>query len=61
MRGLAADLLRFKQFLFYIELDGSLSTSPRVLPELVKRFRVITPFIEFLNMPLGMRTTAQGK
>ena len=57
----AADLLRFKQFLFYIELDGSLATSPRVLPELVKRFRLITPFIEFLNMPLGMRTTAQGK
>jgi uncharacterized protein (DUF2461 family) len=49
----AADLLRYKQWLVYVLLDPSLASTPRLLPELAKRFRVMTPFIEFLNRPLA--------
>jgi uncharacterized protein (TIGR02453 family) len=47
----AADLLRYKQFLLYIELDPALATSPQLESELVKRFRALTPFLDFLNAP----------
>jgi uncharacterized protein (TIGR02453 family) len=49
----AADLLRYKQLLFYVLLEGSLATSPRLLGEIEQRFRVLMPFIEFLNAPLA--------
>jgi uncharacterized protein (TIGR02453 family) len=48
----AADLLRFKQFLLYVELPPALATSPRLYPEIVDRFRAMTPFLRFLNSPL---------
>jgi len=56
-RGFAADhpaqgLLRLKQFLLYRVLDGSLAATPRLAPELLKRFRAMTPFVNFLNEPL---------
>ncbi|MGH9719168.1 MAG: DUF2461 domain-containing protein [Bryobacteraceae bacterium] len=49
----AADLLRYKQFLFYVELDAKLVTTPKVHGEVLKRFRAMTPFIEFLNEPFA--------
>jgi uncharacterized protein (TIGR02453 family) len=48
----AADLLRHKQWLFYVILDPKLATSPKLQDELVKRLRAITPFVDFLNKPL---------
>lgn len=48
----AADLLRYKQFLFYVVLDPSLATTRSLETELLKRFRAMAPFIEFLNAPL---------
>ena len=48
----AADLVRYKQLLFYVELDPELAISKEVLPEVVRRFRAITPFLRFLNSPL---------
>ncbi len=48
----AADLLRYKQWLVYVLLEPALATSAKLLPELVKRFRVMMPFVEFLNEPL---------
>lgn len=48
----AADLLRRKQLLLLVTLDPALAASPKLLPELVKRFRAMAPFIEFLNAPL---------
>jgi uncharacterized protein (DUF2461 family) len=48
----AANLVRSKQWLFDITLDGGLAAGPQLLPELVKRFRAMTPFVEFLNRPL---------
>lgn len=48
----AEDLIRMKQWLYWVELDAKLATTPRLLPELVKRFRAAAPVIEMLNAPL---------
>jgi len=57
----AEDLLRMKQWLYWVELDVKLATTPRLLPELVKRFRAAAPVIEMLNAPLARapRPTSQ--
>jgi uncharacterized protein (TIGR02453 family) len=51
----AADLLRYKQWLVYVLLDPLLATTPKLLPEVVKRFQSMIPFVEFLNAPLNVR------
>jgi uncharacterized protein (TIGR02453 family) len=48
----AADLLRYKQFLLYIELPSDPATTPQLYDEIVQRFRAMTPFLAFLNAPL---------
>ena len=48
----AEDLLRGKGWGFDTTLVSSLVTTPKLVPELVKRFRVMTPFLEFMNQPL---------
>jgi uncharacterized protein (TIGR02453 family) len=48
----AADLVRYKQWLFYVMLDPTLATTPKLMPEIRKRFEAMMPFIEFLNGPL---------
>ena len=48
----AADLVRYKQWLFYVLLDPGMVTTPKLLPEIAKRFKAMTPFIDFLNRPL---------
>lgn len=51
----AEDLLRYKQFLLYIERPPDLATSPEILGEIRKHFRAMAPFMEFLNAPLAAR------
>ena len=48
----AADLLRFKQYLLFTTLDPAVVTTPKLFPELEKRFRALAPFLDFLNAPL---------
>jgi uncharacterized protein (TIGR02453 family) len=48
----AADLVRYKQWLFWVMLDPGLATTPKTFDEVLTRFRAVTPFIEFLNAPL---------
>ena len=56
----AADLLRFKQYLLFTTLDAAIVTTPKLFVELEKRFRALTPFLEFLNAPLvGKRRLLQ--
>lgn len=45
----AADLLRYKYYIFYKELPPTLATSPKLYKEIVDRFRVMTPFLQFLT------------
>jgi uncharacterized protein (TIGR02453 family) len=54
----AADLLRYKQFLLYIELEPDLATTQDLYPEVVRHFRAITPFLEYLNAPLTRKRPA---
>ena len=47
----AADLLRFKQFLLFVALEPSIATTPKLFTEVLKRFRAMAAFIDFLNAP----------
>ncbi len=51
----AESLLRRKQWYFEAILDVRLVTSPRMLPELVKQFEIMAPFVEFMNQPLAQK------
>lgn len=55
----AGDLLRARHWVLYDteRMDPMLITTPKLLPELVKRFQTMTPFVEFLNRPLTLRRT----
>jgi len=57
----AADLLRFKQYLLFASLDAALVTTPKLFGEIEKRFRAMTPFIEFLNAPLVAQAKRQQR
>lgn len=45
----AADLLRYKYYILFKELPPSLVTSPKLYKAIVDRFRVMTPFLQFLT------------
>jgi uncharacterized protein (TIGR02453 family) len=49
----AADWLRYKRFILYIELEPEIATTPALFREIVTRFKAMRPFIEFLNAPLA--------
>lgn len=51
----AADLLRFKQYLLYVELPPDLAPTPALYGEVLKHFHTMAPFVEFLNAPLAGR------
>jgi uncharacterized protein (TIGR02453 family) len=48
----AADLLRYKQWLFYVTLPPAMATTPKLLGEIVSRLRAAAPATDFLNTPL---------
>ena len=48
----AADLLRYKQWLLYVELDPGIAATPKLFTEVNQRFKAMAPWIEFLNRPL---------
>jgi uncharacterized protein (TIGR02453 family) len=55
----AADLLRFKQFLYYVELPPEVALTPALYDEILKRFRAMAKFTDFLNQALaGQRKKA---
>jgi uncharacterized protein (TIGR02453 family) len=56
----AAELLKMKQWLYYTVLDVSLATSPKLLPEINKRFRAMAPVVEMLNTPLKKARSQAG-
>jgi len=57
----AADLLKMKQWLYYTTLDVKLVTSPKLLTEIVRRFRAMAPVIDMLNAPLSKRRAAMRR
>jgi uncharacterized protein (TIGR02453 family) len=54
----AADLLKYKRFILYVELAPDLATTTELYPEVVRHFRAITPFLEYLNAPLTRKRPA---
>ena len=49
----AADFLKMKQWMFFQTLPGATwMTSPGLLKEVVSRFKLVAPLVEFLNEPL---------
>jgi uncharacterized protein (TIGR02453 family) len=48
-------LLRCKQWYLEKTVDGSILTSPKLLPELAKHFEVMAPFVEFMNQALAQK------
>jgi uncharacterized protein (TIGR02453 family) len=54
----AADLLRFKSYILYVTLAPEVAATPQFYAEIVKRFRAIAPFLEFLGAAKVKRTAA---
>ena len=54
----AERLLRHRQWFLEATLDIGLLTTPRLLPEMVKRFELMAPFVEFLNRPFAQKSKA---
>lgn len=57
----AADLVRYKQWLFFVTLEPVLATTPALFGEILKRFRAMMPVMEFLNAPLVAEQEAVRK
>ena len=51
----AEALLRQKQWYLESTMPISVLTTPRVVPELARRFAVIAPMVEFLNRPFAQK------
>ena len=51
----AEALLRHKQWYLESTLDIGVLTTPRLVPELAKRFEVMAPMVEFLNRPFAQK------
>jgi uncharacterized protein (TIGR02453 family) len=55
----AEHLLRHHQWYLESTLDIKLLTSPKLVPEIAKRFELMAPFVEFLNRPFAERRPKQ--
>ena len=53
----AVDLLKKKDWIFFVMLDANLIGTPNLLPQILSRFEVVAPVIEYLNAPLRSRKT----
>jgi uncharacterized protein (TIGR02453 family) len=51
----AADLLRFKSLILYVNLAPELATTPQFFTEVLARFRAMKPFLDFLTAPAGAK------
>jgi uncharacterized protein (TIGR02453 family) len=49
----AADLLRHKQFLYYVELGPEIASTQEISATIGQHFRAIAQFVEFLNAPFA--------
>ena len=51
----AADLIKHKDWLLSSELEPAIATTTAVYTEILNRFRLIVPFVEFFNSPLSRK------
>lgn len=57
----AGDLIRMKSWLYWTELDLKLAESPKLLGEVLKRFRAAAPVVDMLNAGLMKKRAASGQ
>jgi uncharacterized protein (TIGR02453 family) len=57
----ASDLIRMKQWLYWVELDTKIAGTPRLFSEIAKRFRAAAPVIALLNTPVRAAAPARKK
>jgi uncharacterized protein (TIGR02453 family) len=55
----AAGLIKRKDWVLDVTFDASVATTPKLFDSLVERFRVMTPFLAYLNRPLLSRKPAK--
>jgi uncharacterized protein (TIGR02453 family) len=55
----AAGLLRHKQWYYYVLLDPSAATTPKLLFTVIDHFRTMKSVVDFLNQPLLARRAAR--
>lgn len=48
----ASDLIKMKSWLYWVELDPKLALTPKLLGEILKRFRAAAPVVDLLNQGL---------
>jgi uncharacterized protein (DUF2461 family) len=51
----AEELLRHKQWYYYVLLDPAPASTPKLLPMVIDHFRAMKPVVDFLNRPLLAR------
>ncbi|HML18591.1 MAG TPA: DUF2461 domain-containing protein [Bryobacteraceae bacterium] len=49
----AADLIKMKRWVYYTTLEPEIATTPKLLAEVVKRYKAMAPVLEELNKPLS--------
>ena len=49
----AADLLKMKRWVYHTTFEAELACSPKLVKEISRRFRAMTPALEMLNVPLA--------
>ena len=57
----AADLIKMKQWYWWVELDPKLATSRQLKSEIAKRFKAMAPMVELLNKPLLGKRSAPAQ
>ena len=53
----AADLLRFKSFFLYVNLEPEMATTPQFFTEVLTRFKIMKPFLDFMTAPSATKRT----
>ncbi len=56
----AAELLLCRQWALAVRLPGDLATSPKLLSEIVTRFRAAAPMVQLLNSPLPKKAARKS-
>ncbi len=56
----AGELLLCRQWALSAKLPGDLATSPRLIHEILKRFRAATPMVTLLNTPLARKSARKS-
>ncbi len=50
----AAEWIKMKDWIFDVELDNAVATTPKLFEEVRVRFRLMMPFVRFLNRAFGV-------